>query len=75
VSCADYALHERLLDCAHAGEVMIAVALDDGCSARLCPACDTALSVKRWPGLAERIPGPVRGLDVLELLRAARHQG
>jgi hypothetical protein len=72
VSCADYELHERLLDCNHAGEVMVAVRLDDGCSGRLCQECADRLDVKRWPGVTERIAGPGRGLDVLEMLRALR---
>jgi hypothetical protein len=71
VACADYGLHERLLDCNHADPVMVLVRLDDGCSGRLCQACDGRLGTKRWPGLAERIAGPARGLDVLEMLRAA----
>lgn len=70
MACADYRLHERLLDCNHAARVMVAVRLDDGCAGRLCPACDAELGVRRWPGLAERVAGPVRGLDALEMLRA-----
>lgn len=71
MACADYRLHEQLLGCNHAAGVMVAVRLEDGCSGRLCLACDAELGVKRWPGLAERIAGPVRGLDALDLARAA----
>jgi len=70
MTCTDYELHERLISCAHDEPVMIAVRLDDGCSGRLCPACDAELGVKHWPGITERLAGPAAGLDALELLRA-----
>lgn len=74
MACADYDLHEQLLGCNHAGPVMVSVQLEDGCSGRLCPACDERLGVRRWPGLAERIAGPSRGLDALDFLRALRRR-
>jgi hypothetical protein len=43
---------------------------EDGCTGRMCPACDAQHDVKHWPGLAERIAGPAAGLDALEMLRA-----
>ena len=45
--------------------------MTDGCSGRLCQDCFTALDVRHWPGLADRIAGPAEGLDMLQLLRAA----
>jgi hypothetical protein len=72
MACSDYELHEKLLDCPHAGGIQVQVQLDDGCSARLCQDCFTALDVKHWPGLADWIDGPADGLDALQLLRAAR---
>jgi hypothetical protein len=68
--CTVYELHEFLITCAHREPVMVAVRLDDGCSGRLCPECDKALGMRHWPGVAERLAGPVTGLDALDLMRA-----
>ena len=72
MSCTDYELHEKLLDCQHDGGVQVQVELGDGCSGRLCQDCFTRLDVKHWPGLAGRIAGPGEGLVVLQMLRALR---
>jgi hypothetical protein len=70
MSCADYELHERLLECQHGGTSQVQARFTDGCSARLCQDCFTALGVRRWAGLAEHVAGPRQGLDLLELLKA-----
>jgi hypothetical protein len=74
VSCTDYERHELLLDCTHerVAGVMVQVAMDDGCSGRLCPICVSYLDVVHWPGLSEIIARPERGLDALQMLRALR---
>ena len=71
MACTDYVRHEQLLDCPHAGGIQVQVSMTDGCSGRLCQDCFTALDVRHWPGLADRIAGPAEGLDMLQLLRAA----
>jgi hypothetical protein len=71
VTCSDYARHERLLDCPHQNGITVMIKLADGCSGRLCTACEEAAGARRWPDITERIAGPARGLDVLEMLRAA----
>jgi hypothetical protein len=73
MDCADNARHA--LTCPHqASSIMVAWLAEDGCSGRFCEECDYRHGVKRWPGLAERIPGPAAGLDALELLRAVTHR-
>jgi hypothetical protein len=71
VTCADFTRHELLLECAHGGTAQVQVTLEDGCSARLCQGCFTRLGIRRWPDLAGYLGGPGRGLDLLQLLRAA----
>lgn len=73
MTCIDYARHEQLLDCSHRDGTMTLVKLADGCSGRLCADCEHRLGVRRWPDVADRISGPASGLDMLELLRAARN--
>lgn len=75
MTCADPGRHERLLlGCTHTGrdQTEVQVSFTDGCSGRICPDCDRDLRVRHQVDLAERIPGPAAGLDMLQLLRAAR---
>jgi hypothetical protein len=71
-SCADYERHERLLLCTHREPTMVAVYLADGCRFRICGPCRLSLGVKRWPDVVELVPGPARGLDLVDLLMALR---
>jgi len=70
VTCTDYDRHERLLDCPHQAGVTVAYRFGDGCSGRLCTGCESQFGARSWPGATERIAGPARGLDALEILRS-----
>lgn len=73
MKCTDYRRHERLLDCRHyQAAVMVAYKMADGCSGRLCAYCEDDLGAKHWSDVAERIPGPVCGLDALEVAQSSR---
>jgi hypothetical protein len=70
MTCTDPARHVRLLDCRHLQGVTTLLALADGCSGRLCAGCEQRAGTRRWPDVADRITGPAKGLDLLEMVRA-----